>query len=38
MDSLKNRISGEIDYYIKKTRDLLLDVPVPETSGYLKQA
>ena len=30
----KNRISGEIDYYIKKTRDLLLDVPVPETSGY----
>ncbi len=25
----KNRISGEIDYYIKKTNDLLLDVPVP---------
>ena len=30
----KNRISGEIDYYIKKTKDLLLDVPVPETSGF----
>lgn len=30
----KNRISGEIDYYIKKTHDLLLNVPVPETSGY----
>jgi TonB-dependent starch-binding outer membrane protein SusC len=30
----KNRISGEVDYYIKKTKDLLLDVPVPETSGY----
>ena len=33
----KNRISGEIDYYVKKTRDLLLDVPVPETSGYSVQ-
>jgi TonB-linked SusC/RagA family outer membrane protein len=30
----KNRISGEIDYYVKKTKDLLLDVPVPETSGF----
>jgi TonB-dependent starch-binding outer membrane protein SusC len=30
----KNRISGEIDYYIKNTKDLLLDVPVPSTSGY----
>jgi TonB-dependent starch-binding outer membrane protein SusC len=30
----KNRISGEIDYYIKKTKDLLLNVPVPQTSGY----
>ena len=30
----KNRISGEVDYYIKKTKDLLLDVPVPETSGF----
>jgi TonB-dependent starch-binding outer membrane protein SusC len=33
----KNRISGEIDYYIKKTKDLLLDVPVPATSGYSTQ-
>jgi TonB-linked SusC/RagA family outer membrane protein len=33
----KNRISGEIDYYMKKTKDLLLDVPVPETSGYSTQ-
>ena len=33
----KNRISGEIDYYIKKTKDLLLNVPVPSTSGYSTQ-
>jgi TonB-linked SusC/RagA family outer membrane protein len=33
----KNRISGEIDYYIKKTHDLLLFVPVPATSGYSNQ-
>lgn len=33
----KNRISGEIDYYMKKTRDLLLNIPVPETSGYSSQ-
>ena len=33
----KNRISGEIDYYIKNTEDLLLDVPVPATSGYTSQ-
>ncbi len=31
---LKNRISGEIDYYVKKTSDLLLDVPVPGTTGF----
>lgn len=30
----KNRISGEIDYYVKKTKDLLLDVPVPGTTGF----
>ena len=30
----KNRISGEIDYYMKNTNDLLLDVPVPATTGY----
>ena len=34
---LKNRISGEIDYYSKKTSDLLLDVPVPATTGYTIQ-
>jgi TonB-linked SusC/RagA family outer membrane protein len=30
----KNRLSGEIDYYIKDTKDLLLQTPVPATSGY----
>jgi len=29
-----NRISGEIDYYSKKTNDLLLNEPIPGTSGY----
>jgi TonB-dependent starch-binding outer membrane protein SusC len=33
----KNRISGEVDYYMKKTNNLLLSVPVPETSGYSTQ-
>jgi TonB-dependent starch-binding outer membrane protein SusC len=32
-----NRLSGEIDYYVKNTSDLLLDVPVPATSGYTTQ-
>ncbi|MBK9016515.1 MAG: TonB-dependent receptor [Saprospiraceae bacterium] len=32
-----NRLSGEIDYYIKNTTDLLLDVPVPSTSGFRTQ-
>jgi TonB-dependent starch-binding outer membrane protein SusC len=31
---LKNRVSFEIDYYNKNTRDLLLAVPVPATNGY----
>lgn len=31
---LNNRISLEADYYIRKTRDLLFDAPVPSTSGY----
>jgi TonB-linked SusC/RagA family outer membrane protein len=30
----KNRISGEVDYFIKKSSDLLLDVPVPGTTGF----
>ena len=29
-----NRISGEIDYYVKTTNDLLLNEPIPGTSGY----
>lgn len=32
-----NRLNGEIDYYIKNTTDLLLDVPVPATSGFTTQ-
>ena len=31
------RISGEVDYYIKDTRDLLLNVNVPGTSGFRSQ-
>ncbi|MFC0517569.1 SusC/RagA family TonB-linked outer membrane protein [Mucilaginibacter angelicae] len=28
------RLSGEFDYYLKKTKDLLLNVQVPATSGF----
>lgn len=31
---LNNRITGEIDYYVKKTKDILLSEPVPATSGF----
>lgn len=31
---LSNRITGSLDYYSKKTTDLLLNVPVPQTSGF----
>ncbi|MBS1495312.1 MAG: TonB-dependent receptor [Bacteroidetes bacterium] len=31
---LKNRISGEVDVFSKKTKDLLLDIPVPATNGF----
>ncbi len=34
---LDNRINGEIDYYVKTTDDLLLNVPVPATSGFTSQ-
>ncbi|MEY4107175.1 MAG: hypothetical protein RL181_1517 [Bacteroidota bacterium] len=34
---LDNRINGEVDYYVKNTTDLLLDVPVPGTSGFRTQ-
>lgn len=30
----KNRITGEVDYYKKKTRDLLLGVNIPATTGF----
>lgn len=30
----KGRISLEADYYYRKTTDMLLDAPVPRTSGY----
>ncbi|CAH1001416.1 TonB-dependent receptor P3 [Neolewinella maritima] len=32
-----NRLSGEIDYYVKNTSDLLLNVPVPGTTGFRTQ-
>ncbi len=31
---LDNRISGEIDYFNKDTKDLLLNAPVPAINGY----
>ncbi len=34
---LKNRISGEIDVYNRKTRDLIYNVPVPANSGFSTQ-
>lgn len=33
----KNRINGSIDYYYNTTRDLLLAVAVPPTTGYATQ-
>lgn len=32
-----NRLSGEVDYYVKNTTDLLLNVPVPGSSGFSSQ-
>ncbi|MDR1369136.1 MAG: TonB-dependent receptor [Dysgonamonadaceae bacterium] len=29
-----NRINGTIDYYQKKTTDMLLNLPVPQSTGY----
>ena len=34
---LNNRITGELDYYEKKTSGLLLNVNVPSTSGFTTQ-
>lgn len=31
---LENRITGSIDYYNKNTKDLLLELPVPTTTGF----
>ncbi|MFT2008170.1 TonB-dependent receptor [Pontibacter sp. 13R65] len=31
---LNNRISGSVDYYLKNTTDLLLNVQVPATTGF----
>lgn len=31
---LKNRITGTFDFYQKKTTDLLLNVPIPQTTGF----
>ncbi len=31
---LENRIEGEIDYYNKMTKGVLLNVPVPNTTGF----
>lgn len=32
-----DRINGQFDYYFKDTRDLLLAVPVPATTGFTSQ-
>lgn len=32
-----DKLTGEIDYYNKQTSDLLLNVPVPSTSGFTTQ-
>ena len=34
---VEDRLSGGIDFYVKDTRDLLLDVNVPTTSGFETQ-
>lgn len=31
---LDNKITGEVDYYVKTTKDLLLDEPIPGTTGF----
>ncbi|MCC3152646.1 TonB-dependent receptor [Hymenobacter sp. BT770] len=34
---LDNRISGEVDVYLKRTTDLALNAPVPGTTGFTTQ-
>ncbi len=36
-DLFDRRISGSVEYYRKTTEDLLLDVNVPSTTGFLEQ-
>lgn len=31
---LNSRISGSIDYFIKNTEDMLMNLPLPQSSGY----
>ncbi len=31
---LKNRITGSLDFYVKRTKNLLLDRPIPTTTGF----
>ena len=31
---LKNRINGSLDYYKKKTTDMLLNLPIPQSTGF----
>ena len=31
---LEDRITGSIDYFVNNTRDLLLELPIPTTSGF----
>lgn len=31
---LNDRITGSIDYFVNNTRDLLLELPIPTTSGF----
>lgn len=34
---LDDRISGQLDYYVKNTQDLLLEVNIPSTTGFPTQ-
>ncbi len=34
---LRNKISGELDFYNRKTQDLIYNVPVPGNSGFTTQ-
>nr|WP_321357154.1 TonB-dependent receptor [uncultured Draconibacterium sp.] len=31
---IKGRITGSIDYFVKKTSDMLLNLPLPQSSGF----